>query len=397
MKRILALAALIGLVGGASAWVLRDAVGGPPSIAGSVSCATFMLAKGDSVLVGHNLDDAVNDTPGMIVVNKRGVAKESVSYRDLSSSAGRDDSLPRLNWVARHGSITYNVFGKEFPDGGVNEAGLYVGEMTLQGSVYPTDPKLVKMYHHAWMQYLLDSFATVPEVLDSLSKVTVDGHCQWHFFVADRAGRAAVVEFDEDKTLVYTGDALPVKVSTNFTYPSCLEVLARYEGFGGSASVDYGETEKDRRFVWAAAMIQETEAGPAEPGVDQAFRILEQMWCGANRWALVYDLRRMRVWFTTEKCRTLRWADSASFDFSCETPAMALDINRDLAGDTAARFTVLTDDHNAAMVRQYFAGLDVGLLGNLFWKGRMVKRLDAYQRQCSCPREGKTADPPTSG
>jgi penicillin V acylase-like amidase (Ntn superfamily) len=363
-------------------WSTADA---PYFAAGPHSCATFLLAKGGTLLVGHNLDDAVNETPGMILINKRGVRKESISYKDLNSFSGRDDSVPRISWVSTHGSVTYNVFGREFPDGGMNEAGLYVGEMTLLGSVYPTDPKLVKMYHHAWLQYLLDNFTSVPEVLESLAKVTIDGHCQWHFFVADRAGRAAVVEFDEGRVLTYTGENLPVRVSTNYTYPSCLKKLAEFEGFGGTAKVDFGEKEKDRRFIWAAAMIRDAERAPGELGPDQAFKILEQMWCGANRWSLVFDPVALRVWFTTDKNRKLRWLSFSAFDFTCRTPALALDIQRDIAGDVASQLVAFSDATNLAMVKQFFSGLDVGIVGNMFWKGRMVKRLNAYQQRCKCP------------
>jgi len=387
MKARWMVGAVLGFTGAAGlGWAALGVDRGPSG--GPMSCATFQVAKGDVLLIGHNLDDAENETPGMIVVNKRGVAKESVSYADLKAFSGRDDSQPRLRWTSAYGSITYNVFGKEFPDGGMNEAGLYVGEMTLLGSVYPKDAGKVNMYHHAWMQYLLDTCSQVPEVLDSLKKINVDGHCQWHFFVADRSGRAAVIEFDEGKSLVYTGEALPVKVSTNYTYPSCLKKLSEFEGFGGKAKVDYAlDPKKDRRFVWAADRIRKIDAGSAPPTVAQVFEILAQMGCGANRWALVFDPKAMRVTFHTEKCRTPRWVDFASCDFTCETPVQALDINRALSGDVAPQFVPLTDAMNREFVDRFFSGIDVGFLGNLFWKGQMVRHLQAYQATCKCPSQ----------
>lgn len=360
--------------------ILTLAVSAPPLGA----CSTFQVSAGDTLLIGHNLDDSV-ETPGMIVVNKRGVSKQSLSYRDINSSSGHDDSLPRARWVSRYGSITYNVFGKEFPDGGMNEKGLYVGEMTLLGSVYPADPALVRIYHHAWMQYLLDNFATVPEVLESLFKVTVDGHCQWHFLVADRDGRAAAIEFDEGKTLTYTGDQLPVKVLTNTTYPSCLKKLAKFAGFGGTREIDYTNCKEDLRFVWAAAMLRRLEAGAAAPTVEQAFDVLRQMWCGANRWSLVYDPKHLRLYFQTYRARQPRYVDFASFDLSCKSPAVALDIHRPLSGDVARDFVPHTPAMNLELLKTFFGGLDVGFFGNLFWKGKMIDHLQAYQQTCACP------------
>lgn len=386
MRRNMILIVPLVIVTGIGSLRAHGLDGEEPTLTSSLSCATFQLKKGKTLLVGHNLDDAVNDTPGMILVNKRGVSKKSISYQDLNSFSGRDDSVQRISWEAKLGSVTYNVFGREFPDGGMNEAGLYVGEMTLLGSVYPTDPKFIKIYHHAWIQYLLDNFESVPEVLDNLTKVTLDGHCQWHFFVADRAGRAAVIEFDENKVLTYTGDTLPVRVSTNYTYPSCLKRLADFQGFGGTNPIDFKQTEKDRRFLWAAAMIKEAEGGSTEVNVETAFKILEQMWCGANRWALVFNPIEMQVWFTTEKNRKVRWIKYSAIDFSCKTPVQMLDIHRNLAGDVAGFFVPFSNEANQEMVKHYFSGLDVGFLGNMFWKGRMVKHLNAYQKSCTCPR-----------
>lgn len=352
---------------------------------GPQSCSTFAVAKGETLLIGHNLDDAVNEAPGLVVINKRGVPKESISYTDLNPLPARGAAPLRVRWTSTYGSITYNVFGKEFPDGGMNEAGLYVGEMTLLGSVYPKDAGLVRIYHHAWMQYLLDNFDSVPKVIESLGKVTVDGHCQWHFFVADRAGRTAAIEFDEGKTLVYTGGALPVRVLTNYTYPSCMKKLSEYEGFGGTRKVDYApDDKKDRRFIWAAEMIRKIETGAPAPTVEQAFEILSQLGCGANRWALVFDPKVMRILFSTEKCRKVRWVDYASFDFTCKTSIVALDINKDLSGDVASQFTPLTNARNKEFLDKWFSGLDVGFLGNLFWKGRLAKNLQAYQERCIC-------------
>jgi len=104
------------------------------------SCSTFLLADDDNLFIGHNLDDNI-DVPGMIVVNKRDKAKENVSWDELwpdpfwsrrSKTMGR-----KIHWRSRYGSVTYNTNGKEFIDGELNEAGLYVGEMNLLETQYP--------------------------------------------------------------------------------------------------------------------------------------------------------------------------------------------------------------------------------------------------------------------
>ena len=48
-------------------------------------------------------------------------------------------------------------------DGGANEQGLYIGEMTLFGTKF-LETNNPKFHHHFFMQYILDNFATVTEV-----------------------------------------------------------------------------------------------------------------------------------------------------------------------------------------------------------------------------------------
>ena len=43
------------------------------------------------------------------------------------------------------------------------------------------------------------------------------------------------------------------------------------------------------------------------------------------------------------------------------------------------------ESFNGKSVEAFFSGLETGFLGNLFWKGKMVKRLNAYQTTCRCP------------
>jgi penicillin V acylase-like amidase (Ntn superfamily) len=353
-------------------------------VSAETSCSTFQLAGAGIVLVGHNLDDSI-ETPGMIVVNQRGLAKRGARYKDLFPFAPGSKSDPRLSWVSRYGSITYNVFGREFPDGGMNEAGLYVGEMTLRGTRYPTESGLTRLYHGAWIQYLLDSFATVPEVVDALGKVVPEGHCQWHFFVSDREGRAAAIEFLDGKTVVRTGDALPWKLLTNSTYDAGLSLLAEFEGFGGSRKLEpTPDCRPDLRFVTAAGMIRDIQADPAGSTVAQAFSVLQAMWCGVNRFSLVFDPLTMRMYFTTYKARSLRWVDFASFNFACGPVQPCLDIHRDIAGDAAGAFVPFTDEANRALLKSFFKGVDAGFWGNLVWKPTMAKNLQAWQQATRC-------------
>lgn len=339
------------------------------------SCSTLMVSVGDSLLIGRNLDDYI-PVPGLIFVNPRGVTKENISWQDLKIA--RFKSRPRVQWVSRYGSVTYNPFGKEFPDGGMNEAGLYVGEMTLLGTVYPAGKGLPQMYHHQWMQYLLDSCATVEQALGTLAQVVIDGHCQWHFFVADETGQAAAIEFLQGKAVIHTGDSMPIKVMCNSRYADELERLKTYAGFGGEKPVDFADKTGPERFPQAATMLRQYEAEPTQKPEDFVFSVLDQLDCGNNKWQIVCDIRRRRIYFRTHLARNVRHVDLTSFDFSPDAPAMMLDIHQNDAGDVSGQFEPFREAINQKYIAQMWDGIDMGFPFNFLFKPVLVRRMSTY-------------------
>ena len=352
------------------------------------SCATFLMARGDRVIVGHNLDEAMA-VPGLLVVNPRGLAKENRTFDDVESSR-RSASARRLGWVSRYGSLTYNVFGRELPDGGANEAGLYVGEMTLLSTSWPKGGTAARMYHHQWIQYLLDSFATVDEALQSLERALPEGHCRWHFFLADRGGRAAVVEFSKAGARVYHGEELPYPILCNDAYAAELLDLRRYAGFGGARDPAPRYENEDPRFRWAAVALAARPAGTAVE--EQAFDVLRRLDLGTTKWSVVHDLVRSRVWFRTSVSREVKWVDLSSFDLTCTATPMALDVHTAGAGDVSGRFAPLGRASNEDAIRRAWAEIDAGFFGNLIFKPRMVRGQAETAAATSCATSA-AADP----
>jgi choloylglycine hydrolase len=328
------------------------------------SCATFVLERGpDALLVGHNLDEAM-PVPGLVVANLRGVARENRTYGDIKSS-GRSGSAPRIAWVSKYGSLTYNVFGREFPDGGLNEAGFYAGEMTLLKTEWPEGGPQARFYHHQWMQYLLDNFATVEEALASLDKALPEGHCRWHFLLADKSGDAAVVEFLKGKPTIYHGKSLPYPILCNDPYKPEVDEIKMYAGFGGTKKPELRYDPEDPRFRWAAVMLADADA-PATS--DRAFAVLQRIDFGTTKWSVVYDLKNMKLWFKTNVSRKIKWVDFSAFDFKCASGPLAFDIHSPLEGDVSKKFAPLTDAANREAIERSFKEIDAGFLGNLVWK-----------------------------
>lgn len=325
-----------------------------PYIRGEKLCSTFMLKQGSEQIFGHNLDMPVS-IEGMVVVNKRNVFKVGKSWNELTTMESRKS--PEISWTSKYGSITFNPFPREFPDGGMNEAGLCIWEMTLGGTKFLEDESLPKLFMMQWMQYVLDNFESVDQVLKSTSEIVIDGW-DWHFFTGDRTGKAAAIEYLDGKVVIHTEESLPVTALCNTVYEKELEILKTYEGFGGKESISMTD-DKVTRFVHAAKMLKEYDQAKSDSIVDYGFDILGHMERGLTQWSIICDMKRLRVYFKTSLGKEIRTTTFDAFDFSNSAPVKILDINGDLSGDVSDKFEEYTSDANREMAKKtvgLFAG-----------------------------------------
>ena len=202
------------------------------------ACSTFMLHAGDSLVFGHNLNENGIDVPGLVFINKRGTFKTGRTWSEIINKDGSNPSS--LTWISRYGSVTFNVFGRDFPDGGMNEAGLYIWEMS-ETAEYPQNDDLPKLMHMNWMQFVLDSYSTIDEVIQSAHEIEIDGW-DWHFFVGDGRGKCASIAFADGGVVVHKDSSMPVPALFNEPYDREMEVLGFFQGFGGDYPVDRGQT-----------------------------------------------------------------------------------------------------------------------------------------------------------
>jgi choloylglycine hydrolase len=297
----------------------------------ALACSSFLVEKNGAIVAGRNLDSE-KFTSGVVVVNKRGIRKESRSWKELGY--GQEVPNPHLTWISKYGSITFNTFCRDFVDGGMNEAGLFIQEMSLMENKYPEDAAKPRIFMMLWMQYVLDSFESVDQVVESAREVVIDGW-NWHFFAADAAGNTAAIEFIDGKPVLTYGEAMPVTVLCNDTYTTELERLRTYEGFGGSKMVllkgDPGtrgaeEPVEDDRFVNAATLIKRTADSPLPP-LEFGMKILEEMAWEGTQWSYVCDLTNMKIRFRTKDSPQLKELSLADFDFGSHSPTRMLDIH----------------------------------------------------------------------
>lgn len=297
------------------------------------ACTTFCLKHGPEAVFGKNYDWSVGD--GMVMVNKRGMAK----------AAALPPREKPATWVSRYGSVTFNQYGREFPNGGMNEAGLVVELMWLDDTVYPAADGRPGLGCLEWIQYQLDNYATAAEVARNAGRLRISSGAKVHFLACDKSGGCASVEFIGGRPVVHTGASLPARALANHTYEDSLRFRERN---GGDAKALQG-TGSLQRFTRALERVEEYAARGGDP-IRYAFDTLDSVAQGAyTRWSIVYDLRAGRVYWRTRENRKIRSVTLAAFNFSCAAPVKLLDIEAG-AGDVAHLFADYTPAANRGLV-----------------------------------------------
>ena len=315
---------------------------------GAEACSSFTLRDDGVLIAGRNLD-APGPLPGLVVVNKRGVKKTGQSFDWLYG--GERSPHPPLTWVSKYGSITFNYSGLEFPDGGMNEAGLVFQEMTLIESKYPADDSRAAIFMVQWIQYILDTCATVEEVVQSAHIAVLDGW-NWHFYAVDSSGSSAAVEFLDGEVVVHTGEALRHPVLANSPYTQELKLLEEFEGFGGTTPIDADRQEIDGRFAKGASLLERYSTAAEIPPMKYAWKTLDAMSPGTTQSAQVYDITHRRIEFRSSRAPTIRSVSLDAFDLGCDSPAMVLDLDLDLEGDVSGRFEPYTVVNNSRLASE---------------------------------------------
>jgi len=281
-----------------------------------IACTTFCLKSDSSIVFCKNLDWDFDF--GFIEANKRGLSKKAfVSINEKP-----------IKWTSKYGSITFNQMGKEFPFGGMNEAGLVIEVMNYWSTIYPIPDNRPTLNELQWIQFQLDNFSTTEEVLKSDSLVRISGDIfKFHYLVSDKNGNIATIEFLKGKMVCHTKSTLIVPVLTNHRYDESVDVLKIYKGFGGSRDIPQ-EYESLKNFIRVSSLIQKYT--PEIPIVDYSFNVLTSVSTTDTQWSILYDISNSTIYFKTMKNNQIKKIDLRSFNFSIDSPLLCLNVNTDL-------------------------------------------------------------------
>jgi choloylglycine hydrolase len=134
----------------------------------------------------------------------------------------------------------------------MNEAGLVVESMMLGDTYYPRSDSRYAIFSLQWIQYQLDNFSSIEEILASDSQIRIRGlgFAGLHFLVCDRRGKIATIEFIQGKLVSHTNETMPVKVLSNNTYADCIKLWK--EGIIPQPD----RNQSIERFIRAANMVE---------------------------------------------------------------------------------------------------------------------------------------------
>jgi choloylglycine hydrolase len=295
----------------------------------ALPCSAFLREGPAGPVMGKSYD--WDDERGMVLVNKRGLEK-----RALVLSPG----LTPASWRSRLASLTFNQYGRELPNGGMNEAGLAVEVLILPDTAYEKPDARPVVTELALVQYLLDQASTTSEAVELARKVRVAPvHARLHYFLCDAHATCAALEFLRGALVVSTADAMPVRAVTNSAYAASLRAPRRTpeDGMGSLG-----------RFARLAGRLGDTPEG--DP-VAASFALLDAVrFPQSTQWQIVYELRARRVHFRSLRHPRIKTVALGAFPPACAEPAMMLDMASNQAGDAAPAFVPWREEANRALV-----------------------------------------------
>jgi len=343
--------------------VIAAAYSGLPADA----CTAFMVKEPSGPLVAKNFDWDV--AAGQLVINPRGLSKTALVP---------DDAKP-VRWTSRYGSLTFNQYGREFPMGGMNEAGLTMEVLWLDATEYPEAQGRRSIGPLQWVQYCLDSFRTVSEVVTSADEVAVSGAARLHFLACDPSTNCAVIEFLDGQLVARSERTLPLSVLTNDTYNDSLQFLNRTLGYGGDPVKPEG-TGSLARYARAANDVHRVRSAGSEDPVADVFLILSDVaQPDLTQWSIVYELQGKRVFFRTKNNPAIRTVDLSKLDLDCTSEVLVLDLAAEVAGDQTSKLSPYDTAANLKTIRAGFAADAVAAPSP-----EVIQRMAAYPDQLIC-------------
>jgi hypothetical protein len=238
------------------------------------ACSLFAaLGDPENLLYGRNFDWQFS--PALLLFTEPPDGYASVSMVDLAYFGFEGERANQLTDLPLRERLAL-LDTPRLPFDGMNEHGLVVGMAAVPPGQMRDDPDKPTVGSVRLIREMLDHARDVDEALALLDRYNVDtgGGPPIHYLVADRSGRAVLVEFYRGRRHVYPNES-PWHLATNFLRASVSDPggqCRRYDAL-------------DQRLVDSEGRLSPQEA----------MDLLAQVAQGSTQWSAIYDLTAGRV------------------------------------------------------------------------------------------------------
>ncbi len=310
------------------------------SIQTAYPCTIFSLHTNNQQWVGRTFDWSYGHAN--IHTNKRNVTKTSVRLlpTDVPST-----------WTSKFGSVTFTQFGKEFPTGGMNEAGMMIDALELKSSIYlPPDSK-ASFNELQFIQFVLDNYSSVEELAKDLVDIRLAPvGSKLHYFTCD-IRNCMTIEYVGGKLVTHLSGTLPISGLANNNYDEHLDYTKDFISFGGTKPIVLDSKDSLDRFTrsnYNAKFIDQQN-----DKIQSLFSWLDDLGSVNNRWQLIYNQDEKTISFRVKnKFDKQRLIDLKKFDFDCHTPTQFFDVDSDFEGSINSAFVDFDLKANFDMIKK---------------------------------------------
>jgi penicillin V acylase-like amidase (Ntn superfamily) len=264
-------------------------------------------------------------------------------------------------WTSKYGSVITSAFDISSTDG-MNEKGLVANLLWLVESRYPAyDGSQKGLSIAAWVQYVLDNFATVEEAVNALRKEEfmivsanipgTDKFATLHMSISDAKGDNAVFEYIDGKLVIHHDMSYTVMTNSP-VFEKQLALNNYWQEIGGTIMLP-GTNRAADRFVRASYYIKAIpQTSDTKIAVASVFSVIRN--CSvpfgissetepnisSTRWRSVSDQKNSVYYFETALTPNTFWVDLKKIDFSENAPVKKLSVenHETYAGDATAAF-----------------------------------------------------------
>ena len=266
-----------------------------------------------------------------------------------------------LEWTSKYGSVVASAYDICSTDG-MNEKGLVANLLWLAESEYPQwDGKKPGLSIAAWVQYILDNFATVDEAVSYVEKGTFEvvsdmmpdrtRMATLHLSISDADGDNAIFEYIGGELKIHHDKSYQVMTNSP-VFDQQLALNDYWKNIGGTTFLPGTNRDADR-FVRASFYINAIpKVADTRTAVASVFSVIRNTSVplgittpnepniSSTRWRTVSDQKNKVYFFESTIQPNVFWVNLQDVDFSEKAPVKMLDLvsGKTYAGNTAEQF-----------------------------------------------------------